>query len=237
MSTDEAERLARLIDADRKHLWHPFTPMDEWESEDPPLIIERGEGAYLIDVEGKRYLDGVSSLWVNIHGHRKEEIDSAVRAQLGRIAHTTQLGMANPAAIELAEKLTQIAPEGLTRVFYSDSGATAVEIALKMAFQFQKQRKTPKPEKDRFLTLNLAYHGDTVGAVSLGGIDLFHHIFGPLLFQTMRAEAPYCFWCPRGAEHPPCSVCSGDEIAHHIEENAPHLAAVVVEPMVQGARG
>ena len=237
MSTDETERLARLIDADRKHLWHPFTPMDEWESEDPPLIVERGEGAYLIDVEGKRYLDGVSSLWVNIHGHRKEEIDEAVRAQLGRIAHTTQLGMANPAAIELAEKLTQIAPAGLTRVFYSDSGATAVEIALKMAFQYQKQRKTPKPEKDRFLTLNLAYHGDTVGAVSLGGIDLFHHIFGPLLFQTMRAEAPYCFWCPRGAERPPCSVCSGDEMAHHIEENAPHLAAVVVEPMVQGAAG
>ena len=144
MSTDEAERLARLIAADRRHLWHPFTPMDEWESEDPPLIAERGEGAYLIDVEGERYLDGVSSLWVNIHGHRKEEIDEAVRAQLARIAHTTQLGMANPAAIELAEKLTQIAPAGLTRVFYSDSGATAVEIALKMAFQFQKAKKDPK---------------------------------------------------------------------------------------------
>lgn len=237
MSTDEAGRLRRLTHADRKHLWHPFTPMDEWEREDPPLVVERGEGAYLIDVEGNRYLDGVSSLWVNIHGHRKEEIDEAVRAQLGRIAHTTQLGMANPAAIELAEKLTRIAPEGLTRVFYSDSGATAVEIALKMAFQYQKQRKDPKPEKDRFLTLNLAYHGDTVGSVSLGGIDLFHHIFGPLLFQTMRAEAPYCFWCPRGAENPPCSVCSGDEFAHHIAENAPHLAAVVVEPMVQGAAG
>ncbi len=237
MSTDEAQRLCCLADTDRRHLWHPFTPMDEWEQEDPPLIVEHGEGAYLIDVEGNRYLDGVSSLWVNIHGHRKEEIDEAVRAQLARIAHTTQLGMANPTAIELAEKLTQIAPEGLKRVFYSDSGATTVEIALKMAFQYQRQRKNPRPEKDRFLKLSLAYHGDTVGAVSLGGIDLFHHIFGPLLFQTMRAEAPYCFWCPRGATRPPCSVCSGDEIAHQITENAPHLAAVVLEPMVQGAAG
>ncbi len=230
-------RTGRLAAADRKHLWHPFTPMDEWEREDPPLIIERGEGAYLIDVEGRRYLDGVSSLWVNLHGHRREEIDRAIRAQLDRIAHTTQLGMTNPAAIALAEKLVHIAPAGLTRVFYSDSGATAVEIALKMAFQYQKQRKSPKPEKDRFLALSLAYHGDTIGAVSLGGIGLFHHIFGPLLFRAMRAEAPYCLWCPRGAERPPCAVCSGEEIARHIEENAAHLAAVVVEPMAQGAAG
>ncbi len=231
------ERLARLAAADRKNLWHPFTSMDEWESEDPPLIIERGEGAYLIDALGNRYLDGVSSLWVNLHGHRKEEINEAIRAQLDMIAHTTQLGMSNPAAIALAEKLVEIAPAHLTRVFYSDAGATAVEVALKMAFQYQKQRRNPQPAKDRFLALNLAYHGDTIGAVSLGGIDLFHSIFGPLLFRAMRAETPYCFWCPRGAERPPCPVCGGDEIVHHIQENAPHLAAVVLEPMVQGAAG
>lgn len=231
------ERLRRLADADRKRLWHPFTPMDEWEREDPPLVIERGEGAHLIDVRGRRYLDGISSLWVNLHGHRREEIDRAIRAQLELIAHTTQLGMTNPAAIALAEKLVEIAPAGLSRVFYSDSGATAVEIALKMAFQYQKQRKNPKPEKDRFLAFSLAYHGDTIGAVSLGGIDLFHHIFGPLLFRAMRAEAPYCLWCPRGAERPPCPVCSGEEAARAIRENAPHLAAVVIEPMVQGAAG
>ena len=231
------ERLRRLADADRKRLWHPFTPMDEWEREDPPLVIERGEGAHLIDVRGRRYLDGVSSLWVNLHGHRREEIDQAIRAQLELIAHTTQLGMTNPAAIALAEKLVEIAPAGLSRVFYSDSGATAVEIALKMAFQYQKQRKNPKPEKDRFLAFSLAYHGDTIGAVSLGGIDLFHHLFGPLLFRAARAEAPYCLWCPRGAERPPCPVCSGEEAARAIRENAPHLAAVVIEPMVQGAAG
>ncbi len=237
MSNDEAERLARLAAADKKHLWHPFTPMDEWEAESPPLVIERAEGAYLIDALGRRYLDGVSSLWVNLHGHRKTQIDEAVRAQLARVAHTTQLGMTNPAAIALAEKLTKIAPSGLTRVFYSDAGATAVEVALKMAFQYQKQRKDPQPGKEGFLTLELAYHGDTLGAVSLGGIDLFHQTFAPLLFRTMRAQTPYCLWCPLGAERPPCAVCAGEEIVRQIRENARHLAAVVLEPMVQGAAG
>ncbi len=234
---DARGRLRRLAEIDRRHLWHPFTPMDEWEGEDPPLIVERGEGAYLIDVEGRRYLDGVSSLWVNLHGHRREEIDRAVRDQLGRIAHSTQLGMAHPAPIELAERLVGIAPPGLTRVFYSDDGATAVEAALKMAFQYQLQREPPRPEKSRFLALSLGYHGDTLGAVSAGGIDLFHRVFHPLLFPVLRAETTYCYWCPRGAERPPCPVCSGEEIHSHILQNADQLAAVLIEPMVQGAAG
>ncbi|MBI2177835.1 MAG: adenosylmethionine--8-amino-7-oxononanoate transaminase [Candidatus Tectomicrobia bacterium] len=234
---DERDRLRRLAALDRRHLWHPFTPMDEWEREDPPLIVERAEGAWLIGVEGRRYLDGVSSLWVNLHGHRREEIDRAVRDQLGRVAHSTQLGMGHPAPIELAERLARIAPPGLTRVFYSDSGATAVEVALKMAFQYQIQRATARPEKRRFLALNLAYHGDTLGAVSAGGIDLFHQVFEPLLFSVLRAEAPYCLRCPRGASKPPCPVCSGEEAKAHILARAGELAAVIVEPMVQGAAG
>lgn len=234
---DEPERLRRLAALDRKHLWHPFTPADEWEREDPPLIVERGEGAYLIDVEGRRYLDGVSSLWVNLHGHRREELDRAVRDQLGRIAHSTQLGMGHPAPIELAARLAGIAPPGLTRVFYSDSGATAVEIALKMAFQYQRQRTPPRPGKGRFMALGLAYHGDTLGAVSAGGIDLFHHIFGPLLFPVLRIEAPYCCRCPRGAAEPPCPVCAGEEAEAAILAHAEELAAVILEPMVQGAAG
>jgi len=234
---DGPERLRRLAALDRKHLWHPFTPADEWEREDPPLIVERGEGAYLIDVEGRRYLDGVSSLWVNLHGHRREELDRAVRDQLGRIAHSTQLGMGHPAPIELAGRLAGIAPPGLTRVFYSDSGATAVEIALKMAFQYQRQRTPPRPGKDRFMALRLAYHGDTLGAVSAGGIDLFHHIFGPLLFPVLRIEAPYCCRCPRGAAEPPCPVCAGEEAEAAILAHAEELAAVILEPMVQGAAG
>jgi adenosylmethionine-8-amino-7-oxononanoate aminotransferase len=241
-SEDESARLRRLAEIDRRHLWHPFTPMDEWEAEDPPLIIERGEGAYLIDTVGRRYLDGVSSLWVNIHGHRRAEIDEAVRRQLGRIAHSTQLGMSQDAAIALAEKLTTIAPPGLSRVFYSDSGATAVEVALKIAFQYQRQRTPARPEKSKFIALNLAYHGDTVGAVSVGGIDAFHAIFGPLLFETIRAESPYCYRCPRGAqargaETQPCAVCAGEEIERLILERADETAAVIVEPMVQGAAG
>ncbi len=241
-SEDENARLRRLAEADRRHLWHPFTPMDEWEAEDPPLIVESGEGAYLIDTLGRRYLDGISSLWVNLHGHRRAEIDEAVRRQLGRIAHSTQLGMGQDAATELAEKLTAIAPPGLSRVFYSDSGATAVEVALKIAFQYQKQRIPPRPEKSKFIALNLAYHGDTVGAVSVGGIDAFHAIFGPLLFETIRAESPHCYRCPRGAqargtETQPCAVCAGEEIERLILERADETAAVIVEPMVQGAAG
>ncbi|MBT3352485.1 MAG: aminotransferase class III-fold pyridoxal phosphate-dependent enzyme, partial [Nitrospinaceae bacterium] len=153
-SEEDEQRLRRLAESDHRHLWHPFTPMDEWEREDPPLIIERGEGAYLIDVEGKRYLDGVSSLWVNIHGHRRAEIDEAIRHQLDRIAHSTMLGMGQDSAIELAEKLAAITPPGLSRVFYSDSGSTAVEVALKIAFQYQKQKTPARPEKSKFIALN-----------------------------------------------------------------------------------
>ncbi len=223
-SEDESARLRRLAEADRRHLWHPFTPMDEWEAEDPPLIIERGEGAYLIDTLGNRYLDGVSSLWVNLHGHRRAEIDEAVRRQLGRIAHSTQLGMGQDTAIELAEKLTAIAPPGLSRVFYSDSGATAVEVALKIAFQYQKQRSPARPEKSKFIALNLAYHGDTVGAVSVGGIGAFHEIFGPLLFETIRAESPYCYRCPR--EFETLKVKAGGVETGEVETGRPEARGV-----------
>jgi len=231
------EKGPRLIEADHRHMWHPFTPMDEWEGEDPPLIVERGEGAYLIDIEGRRYLDGVSSLWVNLHGHRRAEIDKAVRCQLGLIAHSTQLGMGQTAAIELAEKLTAIAPPGLSRVFYSDSGATAVEVALKIAFQYQKQRSPASPNKSKFIALNLAYHGDTAGAVSVGGIEAFQEIFHPFLFKVIRAETTYCYRCPKGVGVPPCVVCAGDEIERLILEHSDKTAAVIIEPKIQGAAG
>ncbi len=227
----------KLIEDDLKYLWHPFTPMEEWENEDPPLIIKEGKGSYLIDIEGKRYLDGVSSLWVNLHGHRKNKIDTAIKNQLKKIAHSTQLGMGNQITIELAKTLISIVPKGLSRVFFSDNGSTAVEAAMKIAFQYQLQRSEPKPEKSNFLTLNLGYHGDTIGAVSLGGIESFHFKFSPLLFQTIRVETPYCYWCPRGSTKPPCSVCSGEEIVTHISNNAERIAGVVIEPIIQGASG
>ncbi len=206
----------KLADKDRRYVWHPFTQMRDWTAAEP-LIIDRAEGNELIDVDGRRYLDGVSSLWVNLHGHHRRELDDAVRAQLDRVAHSTLLGLANVPSIELAERLVEIAPAGLTRVFYSDSGSTAVEVALKIAFQYQKQRG--RAEKRKFLALTDAYHGDTVGAVSVGGIDLFHEIFHPLLFHVLRV--------------PPAIEALERTLAAHAHE----LAAFVVEPLVQGAAG
>src|ERR1044072_3762378 len=156
------------VQLDRDHLWHPFTQQHRWVEEEP-LMIERGEGTDLIDSEGRRYIDGVSALWCNVHGHRHQDIDAAVRGQLSRVAHSTMLGLSHPAAAELAARLVEIAPPGLTRVFYSEAGATAVEIALKMAFQFQQQRRGQHPRRTSFVHLRDSYHGDTIGSISVGG--------------------------------------------------------------------
>jgi adenosylmethionine-8-amino-7-oxononanoate aminotransferase len=208
----------QLIEADRRHVWHPFTQQQGWiESEDEPLVIERGEGTTLYDTDGNAYIDGVSSLWCNVHGHHHPTIDAAIREQLERVAHTTMLGLSHPGAIELAERLVAIAPPGLTRVFYSDSGSTAVEIALKMAFQYWAQRDEPR---SGFICLENAYHGDTVGSVSVGGIELFHSLYRPLLFDAWQAPA-------------------GDAAALEalLGEHGSEVAAVVLEPLVQGAAG
>src|SRR2546421_3183323 len=154
---------------DREHVWHPFTPMQSYAAE-RPLIVARGDGCRLQDLDGKWYIDGVSSLWCNVHGHRVAELDEAVRQQLGRVAHSTLLGLSNVPAIRLARRLVELAPPGLGHVFFSDNGSTAVEVALKMAFQFWRQRPDPRPRKTRFLAFTEAYHGDTVGSTSLGGI-------------------------------------------------------------------
>ncbi|MDT8317571.1 MAG: adenosylmethionine--8-amino-7-oxononanoate transaminase [bacterium] len=219
---------------DQKHIWHPFTQMKEWE-EEAPLIIEAGEGNRLIDVDGNRYLDGVSSLWVTVHGHRKKELDDSIRAQLDKIAHSTLLGLANVPSIVLAEKLIAIAPEGLTRVFYSDSGSTAVEIALKMAFQY-RQLKGQKG-KTRFIALKEAYHGDTIGSVSVGGMELFHDIFRPLLFDAIRVMTPHCYRCEKGLEYPACNLSCLEDVEAVMKERSDEIAALVMEPLVQGAAG
>src|SRR5688572_17957520 len=185
---DPSARAAALAAKDKRYVWHPFTQMRDWLAEEP-LIIDAAEGNYLIDVHGRRYLDGVSSLWVTVHGHRKAEIDDAIRAQLDRVAHSTLLGLANVPSIELAERLIQVAPRGLGKVFYSDSGSTAVEIAVKIAYQYWSNRG--RPEKRRFVSLAQAYHGDTIGSVSVGGIDLFHEILRPLLFDALHVPTPY----------------------------------------------
>ena len=177
----------RLKNWDRKYLWHPFTQMQEWEQEEP-LVIERGKGSYLIDTEGNRYLDGTSSIWVNLHGHRHPVLDRAIKRQLDKIAHSTLLGLSNPPAIELARELIAIAPKGLARVFYSDNGSTAVEVALKMAVQYWQQRHPEAGAKHSFVHLRLAYHGDTIGAVSVGNIELFHSRFKSAALPYARSR-------------------------------------------------
>ena len=209
-----ADEVAEL---DHRFLWHPFTPQREWCAEEP-LVVDRAEGTDLIDSDGRRYIDGVGSLWCNVHGHRHPLIDAAIRDQLDRVAHSTMLGLTHLPAAELAARLVEIAPPGLERVFYSESGATAVEIALKMAFQYWRQ--AGQERRTAFVTLEGAYHGDTLGAVSVGGIDVFCGAFSPLLFKARRVPA-------------------GDErkLDRVLNLHGHETAAVIVEPLVQGAAG
>jgi adenosylmethionine-8-amino-7-oxononanoate aminotransferase len=208
------------------HIWHPFTQMQVWPDERAPVIVA-GEGEFLVDAGGRRYIDGISSLWCNVHGHRHQRIDEAVRRQLDRVAHTTLLGLSHPGAEELGRRLVAIAPGAaggahgpLSRVFYSDSGSTAVEVALKMAFQYWQQAPDRRPERTTFVRLENGYHGDTIGSVSVGGIDLFHSLYGPLLFNAL--------------EVPTGDAAALDQV---LAGSAGKVAAVVLEPLVQGAAG
>jgi adenosylmethionine-8-amino-7-oxononanoate aminotransferase len=207
----------QLQDLDKEHLWHPFTPMKLWlESE--PLVITRAEGMHLIDSDGNRYLDGVSSLWCNVHGHRVPEIDAAIRAQLEKVAHSTMLGLASEPAILLADRLMKIVPQGLTKVFYSDAGATATEIAFKLAAQYWFN--IGRPEKNEFIGFGDAYHGDTVGAMSIGRMPAFHRPYFPMLFKVHFAKANQI-----------------ESLRALLKEHASRIAAICIEPVVQGAGG
>lgn len=221
---------------DREHLWHPFTPMLDHVA-GRPLIIEKAHGCFLVDLDGNEYIDGVSSLWCNVFGHRVPELDAAIVEQLGRVAHCTLLGQGNVPAIRLARKLVEISPPGLTRVFFSDDGATAVEVALKMAFQYWQQTNPPRPEKTQFLALHGAYHGDTLGDVSVGDLGLFHDRFRGLTFPVLRAHSPYCHRCPLGLKRATCEIACLGELEDAIRTNADRLVAVILEPLVQGAAG
>ena len=202
---DQLEKL------DKRYLWHPFTQQQNWEVEEQ-IVIERAENSYLIDTAGKRYLDGGSSLWVNVHGHRRSEINQAIQDQLERVAHTTFLGLTHPPAIELAWRLINIAPGQLQRVFYSDTGAAAMEIAIKMAFQYWQQCASPKPQKTKFFSLRSGYHGDTVGAMSIGGIDLYQRVYHPLLFPVVQAPSAYCYHCHLHRSYPSCRFACLEEV-------------------------
>ncbi len=221
---------------DRQYVWHPFTQMQEWEQEDP-LIIEKAKGAYLYDSCGNKYLDGTSSIWVNLHGHRHPAMDKAIREQLNKVAHSTLLGQASPPSIVLAKELVKISPKGLTRVFYSDDGSTAVEVALKMAIQYWQQQNPPAKKKKKFVRLDLAYHGDTAGSMSMGGVTLFHERFRPLLVKTISIDAPYCYRCPLKLDYPSCQMACIDPLEKVLAKQNAEIAGVVIEPMVQAVAG
>jgi adenosylmethionine---8-amino-7-oxononanoate aminotransferase len=222
-----------LLRWDREHVWHAFTQMAEYE----PFVIERAHGCTLVDLEGREYLDGTSSLWCNLHGHRHPRLDQALREQLDRVAHVTNLGMSNPTTIELAKRLVDLTPAGLNHVFFSDDGATAVEVALKMAFQYWRQRPDPRPEKTVYVALGDAYHGDTLGSVSVGGVERFHAMFEPLLFKTIRVPAPDMYRLPPGVGRDSALSHYLDQVERVFAAEHRRISAMVVEPLVQCAAG
>ncbi len=223
------------VQKDKRYVWHPFTQMKDW-IEGENIMIERGEGVWLYDMSGKRYLDGVSSLWVNVHGHCRRELNEAVAEQMKKIAHTTYLGLGHPMASDLAQRLVEITPQGLQKVFYSDNGSTAMEAAVKIAYQYWKQKDNGKfSSKNKFVSFKEAYHGDTIGSVSLGGIDLFHEVYGGLLFDTYKIPYPYSYRFERDGIG--CGDFCLDRLEEILNQRSEEIAGIVIEPEVQGASG
>lgn len=222
-----------LADWDKRYLWHPFTQMQDWLAEEP-VIIERGEGCYLIDIAGNRYIDGVASMWTNVHGHNHPKLNTAIKTQVDKIAHSTLLGYSNIPAIELAKKLVELTPVGLNKVFYSDNGSTAVEIALKMAYQYWQHRG--EPQRKLFIHFDNAYHGDTIGAMSVGGIDSFHTTFDSLLFKGHRVSAPETY---RSHSTNDSAVKTQwlKAVGDALSEYSGQIAGIILEPLIQGAGG
>ncbi len=224
-------RSESLVDRDRACVWHPYTQM---HTAPPPLPIVRGEGVYLYTEDGRRILDAISSWWVNIHGHSHPKLNEALADQARRLEHVVFAGCTHPPAVDLAERLVQILPRGISRVFYSDNGSTAVEVALKLACQYWLNRGE---RRTSFLTLHHAYHGDTVGAMSASEDSIFTQPFAPMLFQVERAHAPYCYRCPLGLDRATCQIECLSDLDRLLRAKAGQVAAVMVEPMLQAAGG
>lgn len=233
MSNHSEPSWAELRDWDRECVWHSFTQMAEYE----PLFIERGEGCMVYDSEGNGYLDAVSSIWCNVHGHRHPKIDAAIKGQLDKVSHTTNLGASNSTTVKLAKRLVDLAPGDLNHVFFSGDGASAIEVALKMAFQYWRQCPEPKPNKNAFVALESAYHGDTLGDVSVGGVKLFHQMFQPLLFEVYRVPSPHPYRPPAGISAEETLEYCLAEVEKVLASHHENIAAFVLEPLVQGAAG
>lgn len=223
-----------IIQNDKKYVWHPFTQMKEYESTEP-LVITKGKGVYLYDIDGNKYLDAISSWWVNTLGHSNDRLNNALAKQAETLEHMIFANFTHPWGVELAEKLVKLTDNKFQKVFYSDNGSTAVEVALKMAYQYWQQ--SGFENKTKFIALKNSYHGDTIGAVSVGGVDLYHKIFKPLLFDIYQAESPTCYRCPLNKEKGSCGgtcVVSVDEI---LKEHADEIAGIIIEPLIQAAGG
>ena len=221
-----------LASFDRHHVWHAFTQMQEYE----PLLIERGEGCWLVDTEGRRYLDGSASMWCNVHGHRHPRLDAALAAQAARISHTTNLGLSNPTTVEFARRLVAVAPPGLEKVFFSADGSSAIEAALKIAFQYWLQADPPRPSRTRFIAIGEAYHGDTLGAIGVGGVDRFTAMFAPLTFEAIRLPSPGGP-CPHSGRPAPSLDESLAALERLLDEHRGTIAALIMEPIIQMAAG
>ena len=222
-----------LVEWDKRYLWHPFTQMQDWLAEEP-VIIERGEGCYLIDIAGNRYIDGIASMWTNVHGHNHPALNTALKAQIDRIAHATLLGYSNVPAIQLAQKLVELTPAGLNKVFYSDNGSTAVEVALKIAYQYWQHKE--EPQRKLFIHFDNAYHGDTIGAMSVGGIDSFHTTFASLLFKGIRVSAADVYR-PSDANEVAVKTRWLTAVERALSEHEGQIAGIILEPLIQGAGG
>ncbi|MBU3158444.1 adenosylmethionine--8-amino-7-oxononanoate transaminase [Clostridium frigoris] len=222
------------VEKDLKYIWHPCSQMKDYE-ELNPIVIEKGEGVWLYDIDGNRYLDCISSWWTNTLGHSNKRINEAIKKQIDSLEHVIFANFSNKPAIELAEKLVNITPEKLTKVFFSDNGSSAVEIALKMSFHYNMQKGNTK--KKRFVALSDAYHGETLGALSVCDIDEFNEVYKPLLLDTFRVEGPDCYRCKHGYNRESCNAECFEDMKKCLTENHEDISAVIVEPMVQGAAG
>ncbi|BDU50301.1 adenosylmethionine--8-amino-7-oxononanoate transaminase [Haliovirga abyssi] len=222
------------LEKDREYVWHPFTQMKDYENKDH-VLIERGEGIFLYDYNGKEYYDTISSWWVNVHGHNNVRIKKAIIKQMEKIEHVNFSGFTHTPAIELAERIINLMPKDLTRVFYSDNGSTAVEVALKMSFQYWKNKGFDK--KKNFIYFENSYHGDTIGAVSVGGVQGYHGLYKPLLFDSFISEAPNCKKCKYNKEANSCQLECLNGIEKILEENSETISGVIIEPLIQAAGG
>ncbi len=232
--TDMKYALTELQARDMQHVWHPCSQMKDYE-QFPPIVIKKGQGVWLYDEHDHRYLDAVSSWWVNLFGHANPRISQALSEQAFTLEHAIFANFSHEPAIKLAEKLVALTPEGLTKVFFADNGSSAIEIALKMSFQYHMQ--TGKTSKKRFLALTDAYHGETLGALSVGGVDLYNEVYQPLLLDTVRAQGPDCYRCPFKAHPDTCQAQCIDFVEQQLALHHAEITAIIIEPLIQAAAG